>query len=122
MTQNIDYSAVEFQGYDKSFSTSLNHPEGVLLFTMRKSAQRSQTELALENILLSREPISVPKTEFDEQLETLQGRIADIEGSWQYRKLINFDTTELDSLRSQYANMQRLHEQVREAEPKPVYA
>ena len=122
MTQNTDYSAVEFQGYDKSFSAGLNHPEGVLLFTRVKKDRDSPTKLRIENILIERNPFAVPKSEFEEHLETLQGRIADIEGSWQYRKLINFDTTELDSLKSQYANMQRLHEQVREAEPKLVHA
>ena len=121
MKQDIDYSAVEFQGYIKSFSANMNHPEGVLLFIMRKSSQASPIDLRLESIILPRELIQVPKTEFEDRLKTLQKKIAEIEGSFEFRKVINFDRTKYDSLTSQYAVMQKLDSKIKEAEPKPVY-
>ena len=54
MKQDIDYSAVEFQGYSKSFSANIYHPKGVLLFRMRKPSQVSPTNLILESIILPR--------------------------------------------------------------------
>jgi len=49
----------------------------------------------------------------------LEGRIREIERSGEYKKLINFDSTELDGLRKQYTEMERLKETI-DASFKPV--
>ena len=110
MIEQVDYSKLEFCGYDKSISANVRQPEGVLLFERKVDPQ------GFESILLNRQPISVPQHQFRTEMTELEMRIGEIEGSWKYQKVINFDTTELDNLRVQYAEMRRLEGQIEESE------
>ena len=52
-------------------------------------------------------------SEFDRQFRELGEKVLRIRSDWKYRNIINFDTTELDEARQQYAVMEAVAEQVR---------
>ena len=113
-SQTQDYSHLEYIGLDKSTHAALSH-SGQLVYQFRRSLYEPREF----SILFSKEPVSVSESEFNGQMKELEGRIREIKVSWEYRELINFDSTELDGLRKQYSEMQRLKESI-DASFKPV--
>lgn len=114
MEEKQDYSALECVGIDKSVSAGLSHP-GQLVFLFRRSLHQPREQ----SILYSREPVSIPQPQIVGEMKQLEGRIRDIEGSWQYKNLINYDRTELDGLKGQYAELDRLNQEMN-AQLKPA--
>ena len=112
----VDYSQLEYIGLDKSNHAALSHP-GEFVYQFRRSLHQPREF----STLFSREPVSLPKSQFNGQMVELEGRIREIEGSWKYKSLINFDSTELDGFRKEYAEMQRLKESI-DASFKPYKA
>lgn len=98
----VDFSELEYAGRDESTYSI----EPVYLF------RRSLHQPREYSILSSREPVSIPEPQFNAQMRELEGRIREIEESWKYNKIINFDDTELKGLKTQYAEMQRLREEI----------
>ena len=105
-----DYSKLIYRGIDKSFSASLNAPTGdlVLLFQEVESEKPH-----LQSIIYDKDLVRVPTSEFNRQFRDFGERILQMRSDWRYRNVINFDTTELDEARQQYAAMEAIAEQVR---------
>lgn len=100
--EKIQYSGLEYIGIDK------NKPQRTLLF--RRSLYRPRES----SILFGRDAIEISESQFRDDMKGLQRRISEIEGSWEYRNLINFDTSELDELRSEYNEIQRLNKEIKD--------
>ena len=113
--QAPDYSQLEYVGLGKGTYAALSHP-GELVYQFRRSLYQTRE---FREFSIFWELVSIPESQFKSQMRELEGRIRKIEGLWEYKKLINFDSTELDGLRKQYAEMQRLKESI-DASFKPV--
>ena len=109
MKEPRDYSKLMYVGIDKSFSASLNHPGDLVL----QFAEVKPEGVRLEGILYDRNLVSVPMSEFDRQFRELGEKVLRMQSDWKYRNIINFDTTELDEARQQYAVIESIAEQVR---------
>jgi len=109
MKEPRDYSKLMYLGVDKSFSAGLNHQGDLVL----QFAEVKRENPRLEGILYDRDLVRVPKSEFEKQHRQLGERILRIELDWKYKNAINFDTTELDKAREQYAVMEAIAQQVR---------
>ena len=97
MKEPIDYSKLSYVGIDKRFSASFNHSGDLVL----QFAKVKPEGYRLSDILYDsdRDLVSVPMSEFDRQFKELGERVLPMQSDWKYRKIINFDTTELDEAR-----------------------
>lgn len=107
MEREVDYSELECTGVDKT-SLHLLHPEGLTFYSRRTlhKTPRNENSHPRDHIVL------IPKSEIIRQMEQLEGRIKEIEESWEYQALIDYDCTKLYRMRLQYAELKRLNQEM----------
>ena len=101
--QQYDYTRLEFIGINSGIVG--------LTYVFREIAPLEEKfKISLTSLL--HEQISVSEQKFNRELKQLEKRIDNIEKSWEYQSLVNFDKTELNRSMERYSSMQKLKEQV----------
>ena len=89
-----------------------------LLYKLSKSEKEFEKESELFGIV-NHDILNQPVGIYYDDMKILGKKIQEIEESWEYRKLISFDMTELCELRKRYVDIQRLQGEINSKQYKP---
>ena len=119
-----DFTGFDFVGYDSSGVR--RDPKGVMRLIKTHEPRKTLTQ-ELEQYHISLMNLSgvqpreayIGRSQFESQFRELEERIRQIEHSWKFKNIINYDDSELGQMRAQYQEMQRIMKQVNESLESP---